>query len=42
MAFCAKHRHPEAHACTYDYKTEGRKLLKASNPMITVPKLPKI
>ena len=42
MAFCAKHRHPEAHACSYDYKTEGRKLLKASNPMITVPKLPKI
>jgi AN1-type zinc finger and ubiquitin domain-containing protein 1 len=42
LAFCAKHRHPEAHACTYDYKTEGRKLLKASNPMITVPKLPKI
>ena len=42
MVFCAKHRHPEAHACTYDYKTEGRKLLKASNPMITVPKLPKI
>ena len=42
MAFCAKHRHPEAHACTHDYKTEGRKLLRALNPMVTVPKLPKI
>ena len=42
LAFCAKHRHPEAHGCSFDYKTEGRKLLKALNPMITVPKLPKI
>jgi len=40
--FCALHRHPEAHTCTFDYKTEGRKLLETNNPMITVPKLPKI
>ena len=42
LAFCAAHRHPEAHACSHDYKTEGRKLLAASHPAITVPKLPKI
>lgn len=40
--FCALHRHPETHACTFDYKTEGRRALAASNPMITIPKLPKI
>jgi hypothetical protein len=25
--FCPLHRLPENHACTYDYKTEGRKIL---------------
>ena len=40
--FCAKHRHPESHECTYDYKAEGRKLLEKENPLITLPKLPKI
>jgi len=40
--FCAKHRYPEAHTCTYDYKTEGRNLLQRSNPVVTAPKLPKI
>ena len=40
--FCALHRHPESHLCSYDYKTEGRKLLEAANPLVTLPKLPKI
>jgi len=40
--FCAKHRYPEAHTCTYDYKAEGRRLLERSNPVVTAPKLPKI
>ena len=40
--FCAKHRHPELHACTFDYKEEGRKLLEKANPVVTFPKLPKI
>ena len=40
--FCPQHRHPETHACTFDYKTEGRKILEANNPMISIPKLPKI
>ena len=40
--FCAKHRHPELHACTFDYKEEGRRLLEKANPVITFPKLPKI
>ena len=40
--FCAKHRHPEIHNCTFDYKEEGRKLLERANPIVTFPKLPKI
>ena len=40
--FCAKHRHPELHACTFDYKEEGRRLLEKANPVVTFPKLPKI
>ena len=42
QVFCALHRHPESHVCSYDYKTEGRKLLEAANPLVTIPKLPKI
>ncbi|ESO00888.1 hypothetical protein HELRODRAFT_82704, partial [Helobdella robusta] len=40
--FCTLHRYPEAHACTVDYKVEGRKALRESHPVVTVPKLPKI
>ena len=41
-SFCPLHRHPESHACTFDYKAEGRRLLKAANPLVSLPKLPKI
>lgn len=40
--FCASHRYAETHSCTFDYKTEGRKMLEQSNPMVAAPKLPKI
>ncbi|XP_072292743.1 AN1-type zinc finger protein 4 [Eucyclogobius newberryi] len=40
--FCATHRYAETHACTYDYKTEGRRMLQECNPLISAPKLPKI
>lgn len=40
--FCAKHRLPESHHCTVNYKEEGRKLLEEANPIVTCPKLPKI
>lgn len=42
LNFCAIHRYAESHTCTFDYKTEGRKLLEQSNPVVTAPKLPKI
>lgn len=42
LMFCPKHRHPESHSCDFDYKTEGRKMLEASIPLVLMPKLPKI
>ncbi|XP_069682868.1 AN1-type zinc finger protein 4-like [Periplaneta americana] len=40
--FCAAHRYSELHNCTFDYKSEGRKILEQTNPLVTAPKLPKI
>ncbi|CAF0787540.1 unnamed protein product [Rotaria sordida] len=41
-SFCSEHRYPEAHACAFDYKAEGKRLIERNNPLITAPKLPKI
>lgn len=41
-SFCATHRYAEAHSCTYDYKSEGRKIIEQNNPVVAAPKLPKI
>lgn len=40
--FCATHRYSELHNCTFDYKTDGRKILERTNPLVTAQKLPKI
>ncbi|XP_039089575.1 AN1-type zinc finger protein 4 isoform X1 [Hyaena hyaena] len=40
--FCASHRYAEAHGCTYDYKSAGRRYLQEANPVVNAPKLPKI
>lgn len=40
--FCAAHRYSELHNCTFDYKSDGRKILEQTNPLVTAPKLPKI
>ncbi|XP_056148392.1 AN1-type zinc finger protein 4 isoform X2 [Lampris incognitus] len=40
--FCATHRYAETHDCTYDYKSTGRRFLQETNPIVSVPKLPKI
>jgi AN1-type zinc finger and ubiquitin domain-containing protein 1 len=40
--FCATHRYSELHNCTFDYKTDGRKILEQTNPLVTAQKLPKI
>jgi AN1-type zinc finger and ubiquitin domain-containing protein 1 len=40
--YCSLHRNAEAHGCTFDYKTEGRKIIEHQNPLVAAPKLPKI
>nr|CAD7446718.1 unnamed protein product [Timema bartmani] len=40
--FCSAHRHSESHNCSFDYKSEGRKILEQANPLVAAPKLPKI
>ena len=32
--YCIKHRMPEDHNCSYNFKTEGRKQLSNANPKI--------
>jgi AN1-like Zinc finger/MARCKS family len=36
---CAHHRQAEEHACTYDYRSEGKKKLEAANPRIAFQKV---
>ncbi|KAI5733715.1 hypothetical protein M8J76_015049 [Diaphorina citri] len=40
--FCPRHRHPEEHACTFDYKAYGRHLLAATNPLVVADKVVRI
>ena len=40
--FCDKHRLPEAHKCTYDFKTFGKNLLIKNNPVVIKSKVIKI
>uniref|UniRef100_T1ITF3 Adenosine kinase n=1 Tax=Strigamia maritima TaxID=126957 RepID=T1ITF3_STRMM len=37
--FCATHRYAETHDCTFDYKTEGRRLLEQANPLSVLPSI---
>lgn len=40
--FCAKHRMPEIHQCSFDYKTSGRETLQKVNQQITHIKIEQI
>jgi predicted nucleic acid binding AN1-type Zn finger protein len=40
--YCAKHRIPETHDCTFDYKTAGREALQKANQKIEFDKVEKI
>ena len=40
--FCAEHRLPEDHACTFDYKARGRELIAKKNPQIINAKITQI
>ncbi|XP_016445766.2 putative zinc finger A20 and AN1 domain-containing stress-associated protein 8 [Nicotiana tabacum] len=37
--FCRIHRHPEEHACTFNFKSMGRALLAKENPLCKADKL---
>ncbi|XP_057803673.1 zinc finger A20 and AN1 domain-containing stress-associated protein 4-like [Salvia miltiorrhiza] len=39
-AFCAAHRHPEAHGCTFDFKEAGKIAIAKQNPLIKSHKMP--
>ena len=41
-SYCAGHRHPFDHNCTYDFKSEEIKKIRDSNPKIIAEKLIKI
>ena len=40
--YCNKHRYSDKHNCSYDYKNNGRDLLKINNPLIQPNKVDKI
>jgi hypothetical protein len=37
--FCSRHRLPEEHDCSYDFRTEGRMLLQKKNVLVTGKKM---
>ncbi|URD87734.1 zinc finger A20 and AN1 domain-containing stress-associated protein, partial [Musa troglodytarum] len=39
--FCSAHRFPEAHECSFDYKTAGRKAIAKENPVVKAEKIKK-
>ena len=40
--FCSKHRIPESHNCTFDYKTSGKEILQKQNPNVSFEKIVKL
>lgn len=40
--FCAKHRYPEDHICSFDWKKAHRDFLQVHNPKIIAKKIDKI
>jgi predicted nucleic acid binding AN1-type Zn finger protein len=40
--FCDKHRYPEEHECTFDFKENSKKKIKENNPKIEFKKLENI
>nr|WRJ69959.1 AN1-like zinc finger [Oceanusvirus sp.] len=39
---CAKHRMPEDHECTHDFKAEGRRIIENDNPRVVCSKVEQI
>lgn len=41
-SYCPKHRLPESHKCSYDFKTNGKALLEKNNPLVVNKKIIRI
>ena len=42
MTFCGTHRHPEQHACGFDFRGMGKEQIAKANPVVRAEKLQKI
>ena len=40
--FCSQHRYSEVHRCSYDYKSEVRRILEHQNQLVTADKIKRI
>jgi len=40
--YCSKHRYPEDHKCTFDYKGTGKALLTAAMPKVEAAKMERL
>jgi hypothetical protein len=40
--FCGTHRHADVHACTFDFKSDGRALIEKLNPRVVASKVDKL
>lgn len=41
-SFCAKHRHPEEHTCSFDHRSLGIRKLSEDNPVVVAEKFNKL
>lgn len=39
QVFCMKHKDPEMHGCTFDFKEAAKKEIEQKNPKVVVSKL---
>ncbi|PKA65749.1 Zinc finger A20 and AN1 domain-containing stress-associated protein 4 [Apostasia shenzhenica] len=42
LTFCGKHRYPEQHGCSFNFKAAGREAIARANPIVKAAKLDKI
>ncbi len=39
IVFCAEHRYPEKHGCTFDFKSSQQKEIDKNNPVVVKEKV---
>ena len=40
--FCSKHKYADMHSCSFDHKTEWKKIIEIKNPVVIISKIEKI